>query len=85
MEKIGDIYYLNEGVKQDYVKAFTYYYRALEYKEPSTYYKVAQCYEYGHGCEVNYAKAKEYYELSLTLGYIEAKGKLKTLKSKIEV
>lgn len=85
LERLGDLYFLDEGVKQDYSKAFTYYYRALEYKLPSTYYKVGLCYENGYGCEINYDKAREYYELALEGEYEEAKEKLKSEKIRIEV
>lgn len=85
LEKMGDIYYLDEGVPQDYTKAFTYYYRALEYKLPSIYYKLGICYEYGQGCDINYDKAREYYELALDNGYEDAREKLENEKIKIEV
>lgn len=76
LEKLGDIYYLDEGVTPDYKKAFTYYWRAAELENCNAEYKIANCYQEGKGCEVNYDKAKEWYQRAASHGNEDAKNKL---------
>lgn len=49
-----------EGTEQNFNKAVTYYQRSSEQGNSHGMNRIALCYNYGYGVEVNYSKAMEY-------------------------
>lgn len=76
LEKLGDIFSLNEGVEVDYNQAFTYYWRAAEKDNANAQFKLGVFYEEGKGCNVDMERAKEWYLKAANNGHQEAKDRL---------
>jgi TPR repeat protein len=71
--KLGDAYTRGVGCKKDLPKAFELYVASYENgKEDESYiwgsaaYRLAACYESAKGCDLNFAKALEYYLIAET-------------------
>ncbi len=65
LERLGCIYkYGNDYIEKDYDKAFEYYKRACDVKEPNceSFTELADCYYNGYGCEINERKAFKLYK-----------------------
>ena len=72
--KIGSYYRKGEnGYPQDYRKALELWYRAGELGYTRAYCSIGYAYENGKGVEVDKEKAKHYYELAATGGYVDAR------------
>ncbi len=54
---MGELYYFEDGGKQDYDKAFEYFTKATQHGSDRARENLGYCYYYGRGCEVNYEKA----------------------------
>ena len=72
--KIGSYYRKGiYGYPQDYRKALELWHRAGELGYTRAYCSIGYAYENGHGVEVDKEKAKHYYELAATGGYVDAR------------
>ncbi len=54
---LGELYYYEDGGKQDYDKAFESFIKATQRGSDRARENLGFCYYYGRGCEVNYEKA----------------------------
>jgi len=59
--ELGDAYFYGKGVKQDYIKAVEYYYKAAQKGYVQAQINLGYCYQTGHGIKQNYDKANEWY------------------------
>ena len=79
---LGDMYLRGLGTKQDYSKAFEYYYKSAERCNDIAEYNLGKIYEQGLGVEKDINKALEYYKRSAEQGKKEAKCALEILENK---
>lgn len=54
---MGELYYFEEGGKQDYDKAFKYFLEATAHGSDRARENLGYCYMYGRGCNIDYEKA----------------------------
>ena len=67
--RLGNMYYYDKGVKQNYIKAFEWYEKitktaVLSLVKIKVWYKIGVMYENGEGVEKDLTKAKYYYKKS---------------------
>lgn len=62
--RIGKMFALGYGTKQDYTKAFAWFEKSTATGNKFAQYSLGSSYFYGNGTEQNYEKAFEYYKLS---------------------
>ena len=81
---LGDMYYVAEGVPQDYTKAQNFWRRACDMKEMNACYNLGVLYQEGQGVSQDYAHAIDLYTQScnaehagacLNLGFLYQYGK----------
>lgn len=60
------------GQKEDKHKAMQYYQQASHYHYSKASFMLGYMYHYGDGISKDLEKAKEYYQLALQEGYLEA-------------
>ncbi len=70
---LGNYYYLGYGVPIDYAKAFSYYSRLKDNKDPIALLRLGVHYETGQGTEPDIHKAVECYRRAAKLGNIHAR------------
>ena len=75
---MGNAYYHAWGVTKDYVEAVKWYSKAAEQGDAPSQYGLALCYYYGEGVEKNPDEAKSLLHKADSLGYSDAKWKLKS-------
>ena len=69
---LGDMYYLGEGVSQDYAKAAEWYRKSAEQGNSEAQYWLGRMYYWGKGVSEDNAKAVEWYRKSAEQGNSEA-------------
>ena len=65
---LGEMYYLGEGVEQDYKKAYELFVRS-DSCEPMTMYYLGRMHEFGEYVPKDIEKAREYYEIAIKDDY----------------
>lgn len=77
---LGRIYYLGKIVPKDYDRAFSYYSRFADTREPTGLFKLGSLYQLGRGVPKDMGKAVFYYEQSMKLGNVFARKNYAILK-----
>ena len=69
---LGNCYYYEIGVPQDYIKAVEWYQKAAEKDYAEAFYKLGEIYYKGEGVPQDYTKAVEWYQKAAEKDYDEA-------------
>lgn len=73
---LGDMYYIGDGVEQNYEEAFKCYEEVASHGNPYAQYKLGDIYYFGEGVRQNHRKAFLWYEKAAKGGYAYAQYKL---------
>jgi TPR repeat protein len=80
MRDLGAMYYMGEGVPEDFERAAFWWRRGAEGGEPSCMYNFGRLYENGRGVVKDMTRAVELYRQSAALGNSSASHRLKQLE-----
>ncbi len=72
LNKLGECYFLGDGIAQDYNEAVRIFRKAAGHGNPKAKYNLGMCYEKGAGVDENYDEAKKWYEKALKDGNTQA-------------
>lgn len=66
MNNLANMYYMGQGVKQNYLEAIRFYQMAIDKGNPSAMYNLADMYFDGIGVKQSYKKASRLYQMAET-------------------
>jgi TPR repeat protein len=77
---LGSLYYVGNGVEQNFISAFLWYKKAADQGNVDAQYSIGNMYLLGEGIEQNNEEAGKWYTLASEQGHVAATGNLKNLQ-----
>jgi len=77
---LGSLYYVGNGVEQNFISAFLWYKKAADQGNVDAQYSIGNMYLLGEGIEQNNEEAGKWYTLASEQGHVAAAGNLKNLQ-----
>ena len=78
---LGSLYYIGNGVEQNFISAFLWYKKAADQGNVNAQYSIGNMYLLGEGIEQDNEEAAKWYSLASEQGHVEASSNLNNLKS----
>jgi uncharacterized protein len=77
---LGSLYYVGNGVTQNFISAFVWYKKAADQDNVDAQYSIGNMYLLGEGIEQNNEEAAKWYALASEQGHVAAKNNLQNLQ-----